>query len=160
MAEAMVSMAALTCCSLTRQSASAITWFISATVSVITVGPVVKPAIIPNRLVRREGHIANRMSVIMPIGTKPAAVASDMALVSSGVTGIMAGRILTGSNYEKVAVCSMWPDLRRSRRLAGRRYCAGDGLGRCPGRLGMSGLWCRQRRLRDDRNRLINGAGL
>src|SRR5690606_40188979 len=42
MSFAMLSMAALTCCSLTRQSASAMTWFISATVSVITVGPVVK----------------------------------------------------------------------------------------------------------------------
>src|SRR5690554_4209668 len=42
MSFAMLSMAALTCCSLIRQSASAMTWFISTTVSVITVGPVVK----------------------------------------------------------------------------------------------------------------------
>src|SRR5690554_8212661 len=99
--------------------------------------------------------MVNGLSVIMPIGTKPGQPASRVALVTDRVEGIMAHGILTESKYDEVAVCSVWPDLRRSRRLAGRRHRAGHEVGRCAGWLGMLGLWSGNGRLRDDRNRLI-----
>src|SRR5690554_6358840 len=104
--------------------------------------------------------MVNGPSVIMPIGTKPGQPASRVALVTDRVAGIMAQGILTETKYEEVAARSVWPYLRRSRRLAGRRHRAGHRAGRCAGRQGMPGLWRGQGRLRDDRNRLINGAGL
>src|SRR5690606_40658802 len=97
MALAMVSMAVCTCSSGTRQSASAMTWFISATVSVITIGCCPKRRIIPKWGDRREGRGGIAMSVIVAIGRKPRARLSVLALVNTGVAVMMAANRVSGS---------------------------------------------------------------